>query len=94
MINFSEKIKSLRQQNHLTQAALAQKLSVTKSVVSAYENDLRRPSYEVLVQLARIFNVTTDYLLGIEHKSSIDLSGLTETEKTALLNLINAMRKK
>lgn len=94
MINFSEKIKSLRQQNNLTQAALAQKLGVTKSVVSAYENDLRRPSYEVLIQLARIFNVTTDYLLGIEQKSGVDLSGLTDAEKTALLNLINAMRKK
>lgn len=94
MINFSEKIKSLRQQNNLTQATLAQKLGVTKSVISAYENDLRRPSYEVLVQLARIFNVTTDYLLGIEHKSNIDLSGLTDTEKTALLNLIHAMKKR
>lgn len=94
MINFSEKIKSLRQQNNLTQAALAQKLGVTKSIVSAYENDLRRPSYEVLVQLARIFNVTTDYLLGMEQKSGIDLSGLTDAEKTALLSLINAMRKK
>lgn len=93
MINFSEKIKSLRQQNNLTQAVLAKKLGVTKSIVSAYENDLRRPSYEVLIQLARIFNVTTDYLLGVEQKSGVDLSGLTDSEKTALLNLINAMRK-
>ena len=93
MINFSEKIKSLRQQNNLTQAVLAKKLGVTKSIVSAYENDLRRPSYEVLIQLARIFNVTTDQLLGVEQKSGVDLSGLTDSEKTALLNLINAMRK-
>ena len=76
----------------MTQAQLAQKLSLTKSVISAYETGLRLPSYDVLIQIAKIFNVTTDYLLGLERKYEFDLSGLTQAEIDALLNLIKAMK--
>ena len=44
MINFSKRIKRLRTQNNMTQDDLAPKLGITKSVISAYENDMRRPS--------------------------------------------------
>jgi len=44
MINFSKRIKRLRTQNNMTQDDLAKKLGITKSVISAYENDMRRPS--------------------------------------------------
>lgn len=92
MINFGNRIKTLRLKNNLTQAQLAQKLGVTKSVISAYENDLRMPSYDILISISRIFKVTTDYLLGLEHKQEIDLSGLTDEEIHALLTLIKAMK--
>lgn len=92
MINFGKRLKSLRIQNHLTQAELAQKLGLTKSVISAYENDLRMPSYEVLILIAKTFKVSTDYLLGLETKRDLDLSGLTEAEITAIINLIKAMK--
>ena len=77
----------------MTQAQLAQKLGLTKSVISAYKTGLRLPSYDILIHIAKIFNVSTDYLLGLENKREIDLSGLTENEITALLELIKAMKK-
>ncbi len=77
----------------MTQAQLAQKLDLTKSVISAYETGLRLPSYDVLIHISKIFNVSTDYLLGQEVKTSIDLSGLSSEEIAALLNLIKAMKK-
>ena len=77
----------------MTQAQLAQKLELTKSVISAYETGLRLPSYDVLIHIAKIYNVSTDYLLGLEHKQEIDLSGLTQDEISALLNLIEAMKR-
>ncbi len=92
MVDFGNKLKTLRLQNNLTQAQLAKKLGVTKSVVSAYETSLRMPSYDVLIAIAKFFNVTTDYLLGLEHKQEVDLSGLTQMEVSALLNLIKAMK--
>ena len=91
MVELANKLKHLRTQNRLTQEQLAQKLGVTKSVVSAYETGVRMPSYSVLVTLARIFHVSTDYLLGVENKNILDVSGLTPEEISALQNLIRAM---
>lgn len=93
MIDFGNRLKTLRQQHNLTQAQLAEKLGLTKSVISAYETGLRMPSYDVLISISRIFRVTTDYLLGLEKKYEIDLSGLTDEEIAALLQLIKAMKR-
>ncbi|MGN0657027.1 MAG: helix-turn-helix domain-containing protein [Ruminiclostridium sp.] len=94
MVDFGNRLKTLRLRANLTQEQLANKLGLTKSVISAYETDLRLPSYDVLIHIAKIFNVTSDFLLGMEQKQEIDLSGLTKEEIEALLNLIKAMRNK
>ena len=92
MVNFGSVLKTLRLKRNMTQAQLAQKLGLTKSVISAYETGLRLPSYDVLSHIAQIYNVSTDYLLGLENKQSIDLSGLSQEEIDALLNLIKVMK--
>lgn len=68
MINLGNILKTLRLKSNMTQAQLAQKLGLTKSVISAYETGLRLPSYDILIHIAEIYNVSTDYLLGVEHK--------------------------
>ena len=93
MVDFGNTLKSLRLQNKYTQAQRAQKLGLTKSVISAYETGLRLPSYDILIGIAKIFNVSTDYLLGVERQQNIDLSGLSPEETTALIALIKAMKK-
>ena len=94
MVEFGNTLKTLRLQNNCTQAQLAQRLGVTKSVISAYETGLRMPSYDVLISISQIFKVTTDYLLGLEKKQELDLSGLTEDEVQALTELIKAMKRR
>ena len=94
MVDFGNTLKTLRLKERYTQAQLAQKLGLTKSVISAYETGLRLPSYDILINIAKIFNVSSDYLLGIENKREIDLSGLSEDEISALLALIKAMKMK
>ena len=94
MDKIGKKLKNLRTDKDMTQAVLAKKLNLTKSVISAYENDLRLPSYDVLIQIAKIFRVSTDYLLGLDSPSGVDLSGLSEEEKIAVKNLIQAMKHK
>lgn len=93
MVDFGNVLKTLRLRENMTQAQLAQKLGLTKSVISAYETGLRLPSYDILIHIAKIYNVSTDYLLGLEHKQEIDLSGLSQEEIAALLNLIKAMKR-
>lgn len=93
MVKFGKNLKLLRLKERMTQAQLAQKLGLTKSVISAYENGIRLPSYDTLVHIAKIYNVSTDFLLGLEHKQEIDLSGLSQEEVNAILNLIKAMKR-
>lgn len=93
MVDFGNTLKTLRFKKNMTQSQLSQKLGLTKSVISAYETGLRLPSYDILIHIAKIFNVSTDYLLGLEHKQNLDLSGLSQEQIDALLNLIKAMKK-
>lgn len=94
MLNLGNTLKTLRLRDGFTQEQLASKLGLTKSVVSAYETGLRMPSYDVLIHIAKIFSVSTDFLLGVEQKNEIDLSGLSGEEITALMNLIKAMKNR
>ena len=95
MVDFGNKLKTLRLQKGLTQEELAHQIGMTKSVISAYETGIRMPSHETLILLARIFKVSTDYLLGMDNKSStcLDISGLTDSERAAVKALIKSMRE-
>ena len=92
MVDFGNRLKTLRISNSLTQKDLASRLNITKSVISAYETGARLPSYDVLIGPSNIFHVTTDYLLGVEKKTELDLSGLSFEEKEALYQLVQAMK--
>lgn len=63
----ADKIKLLREKNNLTQSALAKKLNVTRSSVNAWEMGISVPSTALLVDIAKLFHVSTDYLLGITY---------------------------
>lgn len=67
-----EKIKELRSKHGFTQVELANMLGVSKSVLSAYENAVHLPPYDILIKLSSIFHVSCDYLLGIENHPTID----------------------
>ena len=69
-----EKLKSLRIEKNLTQKQVADRIGLAISAVSSYESGTRYPSYDVLVKLARIFHVSTDYLLGITNTRNIDVT--------------------
>lgn len=92
LVNFGNRLKTLRIKKKLTQQKLADLLGLTKSVISAYENGLRYPAYDVLIKIARIFKVSTDFLLGVEIKREIDTSGLTDEQVEALIVLIDTIR--
>lgn len=93
MVDFGNVLKTQRLKADMTQAQLAQRLGVTKSVISAYETGLRLPSYDILIHIAKLFNVSTDFLLGVENKQNVDFSGLSQEEVDALMNLIRAMKR-
>ena len=89
-----EKLKSLRLEKKLTQKQVADRIGLAISAVSSYESGSRYPSYEVLVQLARIFHVTTDYLLDMTDKRNIDVTGLDDGEIELISQLVDKLRQK
>ena len=92
MNSFGDRVKKLREQKSWNRKELGNRLGVSGSMICAYEKGLRMPSFPVLISMARLFNVSTDYLLGNERRNDLDLSGLTDQEISALGALIVAMK--
>lgn len=90
----ADKIKSLREQLGLTQSDLAKKLGITRSSVNAWEMGISVPSTQYVVELAGIFKVSTDYLLGVQNTASVSVDGLSETDVQLVNAVINHLRQK
>lgn len=89
MVFFSVRLRQLRENKHMTQSQLAQRIGVTRSMVSAYETDIRLPSYDVLIRIASVLGTNTDYLLCVDGKRMLDISNLTEREAAAVYEMIS-----
>ena len=61
-----ERLKELRMERNMSQQELGNLLGITKVSVCGYENGTRSPSIDTLCEIARVFGVSTDYLLGME----------------------------
>ena len=72
-------IRTLREARKMNQVELGKRLGVSKQSICNWENDYVQPSIEMLVRMATLFSVSTDYLLGFERDPNavtIDVSGL------------------
>lgn len=88
----AEKIRDLRQARGWTQAELARRMGITRNGINSWEQGLSMPSPGSLVDLSRIFLVSTDYLLGVERLETINVSGLDEREVALLAELADRLR--
>ena len=91
-MEFSERLKELRKQAHLTQVELASKLGIVQSSYADWERGKKKPTQENLVKIAQILNVSVDYLVGNSEEKTDELNniellfrmnskGLTDEEK-------------
>ena len=72
----------------MSQVELAQRLGVSKQSVSNWENDNIQPSIEMLLKLAHAFSVSTDFLLGEDDRSFLEVTGLTAAQLSHIQQLI------
>lgn len=86
---FGDKIKILRINRGLSQVDLAKILGVTKQSVSNWENENICPSIDMLIKIAQLFSVSTDYLLGLSEKHNLNTEGLTELQIAHIQAVIN-----
>ena len=89
----AEKIRYLREKNHLTQSALAKKLNVTRSSINAWEMGISAPSTALIVDLATNFDVSTDYLLGVNATATLDVSSLNDKEIMLIYEIIQHFKE-
>lgn len=90
----ADRIKSLREQQNKTQSELAKQLGITRSSVNAWEMGISVPSTQYLVELANIFNVSTDYLLGVNNSASISVAGLSDKDIELIHSIILHLKTK
>ncbi|MCM1533285.1 MAG: helix-turn-helix domain-containing protein [Corallococcus sp.] len=64
--SFGDRLKELRNEKGLGQVELSEHLGVSKGIISMWENGLREPTMSNLITLARFFDVSIDYLVGIK----------------------------
>lgn len=74
------RIKELRENRRLIQAILALELNITQQSLSKYERDITTIKIDILKKIAKYFNVTTDYLLGVSDVKR-DLQGQMKMNK-------------
>ncbi len=88
----NQRIRELRTLRSISQVELAAALGVTKQSVSNWENDNIQPSIDILIKLAKYFNVSTDYLLALDDREVLDVSGLSKEAVTHMRMLIEDFR--
>ena len=90
----NENIKKLRIARSISQVELANALHVSKQCVSNWENDNIQPSVEMLIKIAKFFDVSTDYLLDLGDNESISVAGLTDKEIAHIKLLVQDLLNK
>lgn len=78
-MEFSQILKKLRTEHQMSQQEVADRLGLNKQAISQYERGVRKPNFEIAEQLADVFHVDLNYLLGFTDKVS-RLSG-DETDR-------------
>ena len=89
---FGDMIKNLRQSRSLNQVQLAVTLNVSKQTVSNWENNNILPSIEMLVKISQFLSVSTDYLLELDSRSYIEVTGLTDVQLAHVRQIIDDIK--
>lgn len=82
------RIKELREKHNYTQSALAKRLGLSRSAINAWEMGISIPSTHYIVELAELFKISTDYLLGASKKEFVDITELSLEEKELIYSLL------
>ena len=92
---FRERLRNIREGLGISQTQMADKLGIAVTTYRNYENTSREPNYDILKNIAKILNISTDYLLGNESENgyintiSVKCSKLSEQSKNELNNFID-----
>lgn len=90
--DFGMILQELRKKQGLKQEQLADMIHKEKSIISRYEKNYQSPTFETVKAFARIFNVSLDYLAGMEKRDRVSLYNLTDSQVEIIHLLIALFR--
>lgn len=97
MESIAQRLISLREKYNFSKSDVARQIGVTPALISAYENQERKPSLDKLAALADIFHVSTDYILGrtakIDDAIMVSMEGLSDRQIKLIRELISEFKK-
>lgn len=91
--DFGARLKELREKKHLSQTEAGKKLGVTRSTISAYENNTKTPSLEVFANMAVLYNSSLDYIMGFTERKCVYLDDLTESQQHTVLDIVERLKQ-
>ena len=86
MLDIGSRIITLRKNANLSQSELAKKVEVSRTIIGNYERNENTPSIDILLKIAKTFDVTIDFLVGEGSLSTYDKNVLKRIEKLSQLN--------
>jgi len=93
ILQIADRIRYLREKNGMTQTDLAKRLGISRSAVNSWEMSLSAPSIANIVEMMQIFHVTADYLLSTSERILVDITDLSDKEKTIILQLVDCFEQ-
>ena len=91
-MRLSERMVELRKNRGITQKQLALALGLSELAIQNYESERRRPAHEVMVDIAKYFNVSIDYLVGRTDNPNVN-DGIFETKSEIVTCPLNGMKQ-
>lgn len=85
-MNYSRRIKELRLEKGMTQKELASLLNLTANSICEWEKGRSSPNIELLIKLSEIFEVSIDYILGLEDDETLRLSFTNQDKASGVAN--------
>lgn len=93
IFDFGYRLRELRESKNLTQTQVAKRLNLSKTTISGYENNIKTPSLDVLVKLSILYDVSSDYILGLENRKMLLLDGITQNQVKILEAILREFKE-
>ncbi len=93
ILGIGDRLRKLRISSKMSLKQVSERLGISVSSLSGYELNEKNPSYKNLLKLARLYNVSCDYLIGNEEHRTLDVSDLTDREIDSLAEIISLFKE-
>lgn len=85
MTDFSKRLTTLRNANNWSKTTVAKHLNVPLSTYANYEYGIREPDIKTISKISKLYNVSTDYLLGMSNDTNNTVQNEVDLETSPIL---------